>query len=340
MKILKPLLAGVLISALAACGGTGTASTTDSKKTITVYSADGLADWYKTRFDAFTQQTGMKVQVVEAGSGEVVSRLQKEKSNPQADVVITLPPFIQKASVDKLLQPYAVPGSDQVKGLKGPDYVAVIDNYLSFIENPKAGQPKSFDDLLDPKFKGKIQYSTPGQAGDGTAVLLLLQHLLGKPGALEYLAKLEKNNVGPSASTGKLQPKVSKGEIWVANGDVQMNLASIANDKSAFSLLFPAGPDGKKMTLDLPYVMGLGAGAPNSDGGKKLMDYLLSSEAQQTASSDAFGLPARADVKPTDANFQAVEKAMTGVEIYQPDWTAVLNELDADVAAYTKAVSG
>lgn len=339
-KPLTALIAAGLLTLLAACGGTGAASTGDSAKTVTVYSADGLADWYKTRFDAFTQQTGIKVQLVEAGSGEVVSRLQKEKSNPQADVVITLPPFIQRASADKLLAAYDVPGSDQVKGLKSTDYVTVVDNYLSFIQNQKANQPKSFDDLLDRRFKGKLQYSTPGQAGDGTAVLLLLQHLLGKQGALDYLAKLEANNVGPSASTGKLQPKVSKGEIWVANGDVQMNLTSIANDKSAFSLLFPTGPDGKKTTVAVPYVMGLGAGAPNSDGGKKLMDYLLSPEAQQTASSDAFGIPARADVKPTDQNFQAVQQAITGVEVWQPDWNAVLADLDADVAAYTKAVQG
>jgi len=297
-----------------------------------------LADWYKTRFDAFTQKTGIKVQTVEAGSGEVVSRLQKEKSNPQADVVVTLPPFVQKASKDGLLQKYDVPGADQVKGVKGDDYVAVVDNYLCFIANQQAGTPKTFDDLLDPKFKGKLQYSTPGQAGDGTAVLLLLQHLLGKQGALDYLKKLEANNVGPSASTGKLQPKVSKGELLVANGDVQMNAASIANDKSAFSIFFPAGADGKRTTLALPYVMGLGAGAPNADGGKQLMDYLLSTDAQQTVSKDAFGIPARDDVKPTDANFQTVEKVTDGVEVWQPDWTTVLGDLDGDVAAYTKAV--
>ena len=80
----------------------------------------------------------------------------------------------------------------------------------------------------------------------------MLQHLLGKQGALDYLKKLEANNVGPSASTGKLQPKVSKGEIWVANGDVQMNLTSIANDKSAFSLFFPAGQDGKRRPSHFP----------------------------------------------------------------------------------------
>ncbi|MDT5075507.1 MAG: 2-aminoethylphosphonate transport system substrate-binding protein, partial [Mycobacterium sp.] len=206
-----------------------------------------------------------------------------------------------------------------VKGPKAADYVTVIDNYLSFIANPSKGAlPKTFDDLLDPRFKGKIQYSTPGQAGDGTAVLLLLQHLLGKQGALDYLKKLEANNVGPSASTGKLQPKVSKGEIFVANGDVQMNLTSIANDKSAFQVFFPATADGKRSTVALPYVMGLGAGAPNKDGGEKLMSYLLSPEAQQTVSGDAFGIPARSDVKPTDANFQSVQKATTGVEIWQP----------------------
>ena len=342
MKALKTLLAAtVLLTAtinLTACGGTGVASTGDGKKTVTVYTADGLADWYKTRFDAFTQKTGIKVQTVEAGSGEVVSRLQKEKSNPQADVVVTLPPFIQKASKDGLLQKYDVPGADQVKGVKGDDYVAVVDNYLCFIANQQAGTPKTFDDLLDPKFKGKLQYSTPGQAGDGTAVLLLLQHLLGKQGALDYLKKLEANNVGPSASTGKLQPKVSKGELLVANGDVQTNAASIANDKSAFSIFFPAGADGKRTTLALPYVMGLGAGAPNADGGKQLMDYLLSTDAQQTVSKDAFGIPARDDVKPTDANFQTVEKVTDGVEVWQPDWTTVLGDLDGDVAAYTKAV--
>ena len=81
---------------------------------------------------------------------------------------------------------------------------------------------------FDAKFKGKIQYSTPGQAGDGTAVLVLLQHLLGKPAALDYLGKLQANNVGPSSSTGKLQPKVSNGELLVANGDVELRFIALS----------------------------------------------------------------------------------------------------------------
>lgn len=61
----------------------------------------------------------------------------------------------------------------------------IVDNALSFIANPGANPPPvAGDDLLKPEFKGKLQYSTPGQAGDGTAVLVLLQHLRAKPGAL------------------------------------------------------------------------------------------------------------------------------------------------------------
>ena len=85
---------------------------------VTIYSADGLHDgspnWYQTEFDAFTKATGIKVQYVEAGSGGVVERVAKEASNPQADVLVTLPPFIQKAAADGLLQEFTPAGAEQI----------------------------------------------------------------------------------------------------------------------------------------------------------------------------------------------------------------------------------
>ncbi|PRC47100.1 2-aminoethylphosphonate ABC transporter substrate-binding protein, partial [Mycobacterium sp. ITM-2017-0098] len=217
MKI-RRTLATVTVAALAtlsaACGGTGSSGSGDGT-TLTVYSADGLAGWYEPTFKKFTEETGVNVNLVEAGSGEVVSRVEKEQSNPQADLLVTLPPFIQKADQLKLLQPSGADTSGIAADQVGPDgnYMPIVDNTLSFIVNPGANPPPAtWDDLLKPEFKGKLQYSTPGQAGDGTAVLVLLQHLLGKPAALDYLKALQANNVGPSSSTGKLQPKVSNGE--------------------------------------------------------------------------------------------------------------------------------
>ena len=331
-KTLATVLAVALTAVLSACGGTGAASA--GGKTVTVYTVDGLEDWYTARFTEFKQQTGITVQAVTAGSGEVASRVEKEKANTQADVLVTLPPFIQRVAA--LLQPYTPQGAGQVSE-KDPQgrYSAMMDNYLSFIRNPQS-TAKTWDDLLDPKLKGKVQYSTPGEAGDGTAVLLQLQHVLGEQGALDYLGKLEANNAGPSSSTGKLQPKVAKGELLVANGDVQMNLAEIAKG-GGFDVFFPADAQGKRSTFALPYYAGLVANAPHADDAKKLLDFLFSPEVQAKA-ADAYGIPARADVTATGANAAKIKAALDGVEIWHPDWAAVLGKLDADLAAYKKAV--
>ncbi len=158
---------------------------------VTVYSADGLRDgspnWYEMEFDAFTKATGIKVQYVEGGSGVVVERVAKETSNPQADILVTLPPFIQKAAADGLLQPSNPAGADQIAAAeKDPQgrYYPLVNNYFNFIYNGSTldAPPDSFTDLLDPKYKNKIQYSTPGQAGDGTAVMLQVVSCLRQQG--------------------------------------------------------------------------------------------------------------------------------------------------------------
>lgn len=330
------LLAGLTAVAFtAACGGTGTEST--GGKTVTVYSADGVGGWYKNRFAEFTEQTGIAVNLVEAGSGEVVNRVDKEQSNPQADVVVTLPPFIQKAKQSGLLQPSgidtaAIPATD--KDAEGT-YVTLANNYLCFIANPSVESAAlTWDDLLKPEYKGKLQYSTPGQAGDGTAVLVLLQQLRGKQGALDYLAALQANNVGPSSSTGKLQAKVDKGELLIANGDVQMNLTTVKEKGSKFDVFFPAAA-GKRSTVSVPYVMGLAKGAPHKDEATELMSFLLAIDAQAELGPEAFAVSPRTDVPaPADGGPAAT---LRGVEVVPVDWNAVLTDLDADLAAYQKA---
>lgn len=339
LSLLAVTVTGTLL--VAGCGGTATGDTSSSsEQKVTVYSADGLADWYGATFENFTKDTGIKVELIEAGSGEVISRAQKEKSNPQADVIITLPPFIQQAEKNGLLQKNSADLSAIPSESKSPEgmYVSVVNNFAAMIRNTKAAdKPDSWQELLDSKYQGKIQYSTPGQAGDGTAMLLLLQNLKGKEGALDYLASLQKNNVGPSASTGKLGPKVSKGELSVANSDVQMALQSIKADKSAFEVFFPKNDDGTRVTLALPYVMGLATNAPHQDNAAALMDYLLSKPVQETISSSALGLPVRSDVTPSDENFTALKKTMDGVTVWQPVWNDVLDDLDADLKAYNAA---
>jgi 2-aminoethylphosphonate transport system substrate-binding protein len=340
------IAAGALAISLGACSsgsnspsGTGTGASGGS---VTVYSADGLGDWYKKEFAAFTKQTGIKINYVEAGSSEVVSRVEKERNNPQDDVLITLPPFIQQADKDGMLAKLGVDTSAISSNDKASDgtWAALVNNYSCFIYNNKQGSPpKTWQDLLSSTYKGKLQYSTPGEAGDGTAVLVLLEHEMGKQGALNYLKQLQANNVGPSSSTGDLQPKVSSGSIVVANGDVQMNLDSIQADHSNFKLFFPANGNKAPESIAIPYDISLTANAPDAANGKKLIAFMLSKKVQETVSGGAFGYPVRTDVHPTDANYTQLKNAMQGVQIYYPDWNSILTGLNADVAAYNNAVS-
>lgn len=335
------LAAGLLFATLA--GSAHAAS-----GVVTIYSADGLHDgspnWFAQEFDAFTKATGIKVQYVEGGSGGVVDRIAREKSNTQADVLVTLPPFMQKAAADGLLASYTPAGADAIAaGDKDPkgDYYAMVNNYPDFIYNYAVLKqaPATYADLLDPKFKNKLQYSTPGQAGDGTAFMLQVFHSFGgKQAGLDYLKKLQANNRGPSASTGKLTALVNKGELYVANGDLQMNLAQSA-DNPNIRVFFPAGPDGKKTAFALPYYIGLVANAPHGENGKKLIDFLLSKDAQASVSTIAQGLPVRTDVTPTDANYEKLHAMMQGVTIWSPDWSAILTDLKSDVAAYNDATA-
>ncbi|MFI8106210.1 2-aminoethylphosphonate ABC transporter substrate-binding protein [Streptomyces sp. NPDC086023] len=335
-----------LAAALTACGSSS-ADSADGEKVVTVYSADGLKGekgdgWYDKVFADFTKKTGIEVKYVEGGSGEMVQRAVREKTNTQADVIVTLPPFIQQADGKGLLQAYQPKGSDQVSGAdKAADgkWTSVVNNYFGFVYNKKelAQAPTTWEQLLDGRFKNRLQYSTPGVAGDGTAVLIKAMHDFGgQQPALEYLKKLQANNVGPSSSTSKLAPKTDKGELLVANGDVQMNFAQ-SRSMPNLGIWFPAREGGKSTTFALPYAAGLVAGAPHGENGRKLLDHLLSEEAQKLVSEVGGGFPARTDVKPTDANAVELTRLMGGVEVFEPDWADIDKNLTAYVDAWKSA---
>lgn len=167
-------------------------------------------------------------------------------------------------------------------------------------------------------------------------MLQVIHAMGGADAGFDYLVRLQKNNVGPSSSTGKLTALVNKGELYVANGDLQMNMAQKAQNPN-IGVFWPANAKGERSTFALPYYIALVKGAPHDANGKKLIDFLLSKEAQAKVSTIAYGLPVRSDVHPTDAHYQATHKLMEGVAIWHPNWDAVAKNLDADVAHWQKA---
>src|ERR1700760_2405333 len=95
-----------LLPALVAAAAFGGAMSAHAAGAVVLYTADGLENLYKDVLPAFEKQEGVRVNIVTAGSGEVVNRASIEKDSRRADGRATLPPFIQQADQSGLLQPY------------------------------------------------------------------------------------------------------------------------------------------------------------------------------------------------------------------------------------------
>jgi 2-aminoethylphosphonate transport system substrate-binding protein len=314
---------------VAAAAFGGAALPAHAADAVVLYSADGLENLYKDVLPGFEKQEGVKVNIVTAGSGEVVNRATIEKDAPKADVLVTLPPFIQQADQAGLLQAYQSANYKNVPAIaKAPNgtWATFVNNYFSFAINPDVvkTEPKTFADLLHPDYTGKIAYSNPATAGDGMAVIILTTSLMGEDKAFDYLKKLEASAKFHTKGTGYLDVLLSRNEISLANGDLQMDLDDQANGGLSLKPIFlAAAPGGKPTTFQLPYAIGLIKNGPNQAEGKKLIDYLMSKEVQAKV-PDIFGIPGRTDVPLAGKNGEAVKQAIAGVKLIPVDWTQVM----------------
>jgi 2-aminoethylphosphonate transport system substrate-binding protein len=201
-----------------------------------------------------------------------------------------------------------------------------VNNYFSFAINPDVvkTQPKTFADLLQPEYSGKIAYSNPATAGDGMAVIILTTSLMGEDKAFDYLKKLEQSAKFHTKGTGYLDVLLSRNEISLSNGDLQMDLDDQANGGLSLKPIFlAAAAGGKPTTFQLPYAIGLIKGGPNQAEGKKLIDYLMSKDVQGKV-PDIFGIPGRTDVPLSGKNGEAVKQAIAGVKLIPVDWNQVM----------------
>ncbi|GLU33042.1 2-aminoethylphosphonate ABC transporter substrate-binding protein [Trinickia caryophylli] len=312
---------------------------------VVLYTADGLENLYRDVLPAFEKKEGVKVNIVTAGSGEVVNRATIEKDAPKADVIVTLPPFIQQAQQTGLLQAYASPNYANVPAIaKAKDgmWATFVNNYFSFAVNPEVvkHEPKTFADLLHPDYTGKIAYSNPATAGDGMAVIILTTSLMGEDKAFDYLKKLEQSAKFHTKGTGYLDVLLSRNEIAVANGDLQMDLDDAANGGLSLKPIFLAAEAGSTpTTFQLPYAIGLVKNGPNQAAGRKLIDYLMSSEVQAKV-PDVFGIPGRTDVPLAGRNGDAVKRAISGVRLIPVDWNQVMTKKADWTARWKRDVIG
>ena len=291
MKLLTRFSAAVL-SACAMC--TLLAQPALAQEKITIYSA-APQDLLDQVIPAFEKASRIKVDVIKGGSGDLINRLRAEAGRATADVLFSVSTDVVEAN-GKLFAKFA---PDNVKSLAEPfkvndaaiPFTAVATAFgVNTKQLTPAQYPKTWADLANPLYKGRIAAARPDKSGSAYIQLALMLQIFGEEKGWALYAKILDNTV-LSNSSGAISKFVNDGEaaVGLSNEDT---LLRYKVGGGPVELLYPA-----EGTAAIADVMALSATAPNAQGGKAFINFMLSKEAQQIL--DGVGRRAvRGDVVP------------------------------------------
>jgi ABC-type Fe3+ transport system, periplasmic component len=291
-KILKSLLAIIFATAtLTACGGSG------SDETLVVYSpnTDAIVE---AIIPMFEQETGIKVELVSAGTGELLKRLDTERENPYADIMFG-GLNLQKLEDETIFEEYISVNDDMMtrKNIKGILTPHIADGSNLLINTDLIGNIKidSYADLLNPELKGKIAMGDP--ANSSSAFAQLTNILLAVGGDYEsqkgwdYVEALIKNLDGKVLNSSSAVHKgVADGEYVVAL-TYEDPSASYVRDGAPVKIVYP-----KEGAVWLDTSAAIIKDAKNLENAQKFIDFLTSKEAQDVFGTELTNRPLREDV--------------------------------------------
>lgn len=167
-----------------------------------------------------------KIQLQYISTGTCASRLKAEGKKTNADIVIDL-----DVSYLELLKDNFADLSEFNNGQYFKQYDVGNNKYLptskycygliyneTVLNNLGIDPPKSYQDLLDEKYKGLIYIPDPKASSTGYIFLKTIIQLYGEDKALEYFDKLNKNVKQYTSSGSAPLNQVSRGEGGIAIG--------------------------------------------------------------------------------------------------------------------------
>jgi iron(III) transport system substrate-binding protein len=283
---------GIAVATVAALSCADVARAQDQ---VVVYSAnestlDNLV------FEAFKKETGIQVQPIEAGSGVLVKRVSAEKDRPQGDILWGVSRSLMQTNAD-YFAPYRSKNADAVPPEfrdPGDRWLGTNVHLLVILANTKqvvaADLPKSWSDLLDPKWKGKIAFTDPANSGSAYTNTTMLVDLWGggDKGWAEVtklygnLKVLNKSSlVFSGVGEGEYPLGISleyAGYVWASNG-------------APVTVIYPS--DGTATQMEGVAII---KGGPNLEPAKKFVDFVSRKDTRELILAHTFRRPARGDL--------------------------------------------
>jgi len=256
-------------------------------------------------FEAFTAETGIKVNFMRFSSGEALARVVAEKNNPQVDMILGGPADTYEAGIKEgVFEQYTPAEADMI-----PEKFRSPENYwtgvgiipLVFLTNGKflkekgLEAPASWNDLLDPAYKNGLQMADARTSGTATERIYALVKIMGEDEAFAYQKKLHENiQMYTKSGAGGAMPiatgQAASGIFYIVDAlEIQQQGHDVV-------LSYPA--EGVSYGIE---ATGILKGAKNLENAKKFMDWASSKTfAQLLVDKKINYIPTRTDVVTTN----------------------------------------
>jgi iron(III) transport system substrate-binding protein len=298
-------------------------------QSVTLYTAgpDGLA---KSMAKSFTAKTGIKVDVYQATSGDVLARLEAEKAKPRADVVV-LASWGEGLTVRQrgFVEAYSSPEAKKLRprwsdgGLaaQGGAALALI---LNTNEVKKEQQPQSWFDLPAPFWKDALTMPDPTLSGSAAEFVAIFAQVHGDK-AWKLFEELARNGLTvPGPNNAALNPVLTGAKKATIAGVDYITFGQIAKGEK-LAIHYPK--EGTVVALRPIFVQ---QGAPHGDEARNLADFMLGEEGQNLVAK-TFLIPARADIK-------AQRPGPGDFKVLDPDWNFVEKNQTQLVSRFRKEI--
>lgn len=333
------ILAGLLALLATPCAAIDPAVLAAAQKegAVTWYSGLIVNQVVRPLVAGFEQKyPGIKVQAGRLPSGEAALKIINEAraGRPQADVFdgTAVTHRLAAAGVIERYKPEAARGFPDGSRDPNGDWTALNTYVMTPAINTEmvsaADAPKTLQDLLDPKWRGRIAWTDDPTTTGAPGFIGNVLTSMGQQAGMAYLKQLAQQRiVNVPASQRVVLDQVIGGQYPLALMTFNYHSVISADDGAPVRWL------SIEPAVEVPNPVGLIRNAPHPNAAKLLIEYVLSEEGQRVL-RDANYLPANPAVPPRDprltpagGHFSATlfTPETTGAKL--EEWTAIYNEL-------------
>lgn len=280
----------------------------------------------KVVISEFERATGIKVELVTAGTGELLKRAESEKDNPLGDIFWVADRTMLESS-SHLFMEY-VSGEDQnmLEGFQnttGYFSPAFSDPPVLIVNTDLKGNMEinGFEDLLNPELKGKIAFGDPVNSSSAFQSLVAMLYAMGENNdpmsdkAWDFVDQFLKNLDGKMAnSSSQVYKGVAEGE-YVVGLTWEDPAAKYVKEGANVEVVFP-----EEGTIFPGESVQILKGCKHPENAKKFVDFMLSEEIQNKVGTELTVRPLRKNAKLAD--YMTPQSEIKLFSNYDEGWVA------------------